>query len=617
VVEGGVNIDTSDPHAFLEALTVGAQHTAARNDDAVRIRDLPVIDPYDPGFAAVALAWASDKWSRGPVAPMHFRDIQASALLSISRAGGGLLPIGTGWGKTLISLLAADALGARRPLLLIPPAMRLPFENARRDYNRSFKVPTNLRVMAYSQLSTSTSTDALDRLAPDVIVADEAHNLRHMDAARTKRVARYLKKNPHVKCVWMSGTLTSKSIRDYAHLSEWALKNGSPAPLPAHFPQLQAFSAVLDARAVKGSGENRYAASAQVSDFVTFSPLFPDWSAYSNDTEDEEDEAGVKCSPRVARARAIYRKRLGSTPGVVSTSSASVGASLRFMERRLEVPEVIGAHLEHLEKTWTRPDGEELVDAIAKWRCGRQLTQGFFYRWKWPGGIVDKDWMGTRSAWHREVRQILQRNVPHLDSPLLVTQAVRRALAGEPSLVSDDMALLEAYKAWEPHSHKRWGRGRTPPTETVWCDDYLIQDALRWLDEKENRAGLLWYEDNAVGDKLAEAGVRVYGSGTNPEEIQGAFAAALSIAVHSDGKNLQKHHRNLMLSWPPSGKTMEQLVSRTHRAGQEEDEVFVDFYHHTEPAMNAVATARNDARYIEETTGVTQRLLFGDWIFHE
>jgi hypothetical protein len=62
---------------------------------------------------------------------------------------------------------------------------------------------------------------------------------------------------------------------------------------------------------------------------------------------------------------------------------------------------------------------------------------------------------------------------------------------------------------------------------------------------------------------------------------------------------------------------MEQLVSRTHRSGQEEDEVLVDFYHHTEPAKNAVATARGDARYIEETTNVTQRLLFGDWIFLE
>lgn len=612
-----MNVDTSDPHAFLASLSAGAEHSLARHDEATRIRDLPVVDPYDPTFVSVALAWATARWSRGPDAPMQFRPLQAAALLTVVQAGGGLFPIGTGWGKTLLSMLAADALGAVRPLLLIPPSMLNSFQRAKAEYARSFKIPGNLRVLTYSQLSVANSTSAMDRLAPDVIVADEAHNLRHMDAARTKRVYRYLQARPGTKCVWMSGTLTSKSIKDYAHLAAWALKNGSPAPNPKNFNALKAFAAVLDAKPTKGSGDNRYNAPAQVSDFVTFAPLFPDWQEWSNDTEDDEDEYGVKCSPRVARARALFRQRLNSTPGVVGTSTASVGAALRFVERRVRVPEVVAAHLERLETTWTRPDGEELVDAIAKWRCGRQLTQGFFYRWKWPDGVVDKEWMSARSVWHREVRGVLSRNQPHLDSPLLVTMAVRRALVGEESPVSDNDTLLAAYEAWEPHSRKRWGRGRTPPTETVWCDDYLIQDALRWVQEPGNEAGLVWYEDNAVGAKLAEAGLRVYGAGTNPEDIQGAYPAALSIAVQSDGKNLQKHSRNLMLSWPPSGKTMEQLVSRTHRSGQEADEVLVDFYHHTEPAKNAVATARGDARYIEETTNVTQRLLFGDWIFLE
>lgn len=608
-----MTLDTTNPKAFLDALGSGAEHLLQRVDDATRVRDLPVFDSTDPALVSLAQQYARARWSRGPDAPMQFRDIQAVALFTAATTGGFLGPIGTGWGKTILTLLLADALGAKRPLLLIPPSMRLPFENARREYAKSFKIPANLRVLAYSQLSTASSTDALDRLAPDVIVADEAHNLRHMDAARTKRVARYLKKHPEVKCCWLSGTLTSKSVKDYAHLSEWALRLGSPVPFPAHYNQLTAFCAVLDAKPTKGQGDSRYNAPAAPSDFITFSPLFPNWSDYSNDTDDDEDEAGVKCSPRVAKARALFRARLATTPGVVTTSAASVGAALRFIERGIELPDVIAHHLENLEKTWTRPDGEELVDAIAKWRCGRQLTQGFYYRWRWPDGVVDREWMTARAAWHREVRQVLQRNVPHLDSPLLVTQAVRRALANEESLVEDEGQLLAAYEAWEPHSKKRWGRGRTPPTETVWCDEYLIHDALAW--KHANPTGLLWYEDNAVGDKLAEAGIRVFGSGTNPEDIAGEYAAALSIAVHADGKNLQQHNANLMLSWPPSGKVLEQLVSRTHRSGQEADEVLFEFYHHTEPAKNAVASSRNDARYIQDTTGVAQRLVFGDWIF--
>lgn len=663
-------MNTSDPLAFLNALGDGGNNPAlARADDATRIRDLPVVDVRAPDFEAVAMSWASSRWSRGPDAPMQFRPIQAVTLLTVHLTGGGLLPIGTGWGKTLVSMLAADAMGARRPLLLIPPAMRASFEAARREYSASFRIPSNLRVLAYSQLSTSASTDMLDRLAPDVIVADEAHNLRHMDAARTKRVSRYLKKNRGTRCVWASGTLTSKSIRDYAHLAEWALGTGSPAPLTTHYPQLQAFAAVLDAKPVKARGDERYNAPAQLNDFVIFAPLFPDWKAWSNEPEDadaESETSEVVCTPRVRQARKLFRERLVSTPGVVTTSEASVGAALNFIERTVDLPEVVAYHLNQLELTWTRPDGEELQTAIEKWRCGRQLTQGFYYRWTWPDGIVDKAWMATRSAWHREVRAIVQRNEPHLDSPMLVARAARRALswasgvhatetrppapmepqaedytlvesaayekdkaawrvnrlawenwrpAVGPGPLADEVALLQALEDWLPHSTKRWGRLRTPPTETVWIHDYVLRDALAWV--QDNPTGLVWYEDNAVGNKLAELGLQVYGSGRNPEDIAGRHAGALSAFVHSDGKNLQKHSANLLLSTPPNGKTMEQLVSRTHRAGQMEDTVTVEFYHHTEPAKKAIAEARNDARYIQDTTGVGQRLVYGDWIFSE
>lgn len=612
-------MNTSDPLAFLNALGDGGNNPAlARADDATRIRDLPVVDVRAPDFEAVAMSWASSRWSRGPDAPMQFRPIQAVTLLTVHLTGGGLLPIGTGWGKTLVSMLAADAMGARRPLLLIPPAMRASFEAARREYSASFRIPSNLRVLAYSQLSTSASTDMLDRLAPDVIVADEAHNLRHMDAARTKRVSRYLKKNRGTRCVWASGTLTSKSIRDYAHLAEWALGTGSPAPLTTHYPQLQAFAAVLDAKPVKARGDERYNAPAQVSDFVIFAPLFPDWKDWSNEPEDadaESETSEVVCTPRVRQARRLFRERLVSTPGVVTTSEASVGAALNFIERTIDLPEVVAYHLNQLELTWTRPDGEELQTAIEKWRCGRQLTQGFYYRWTWPDGVVDKAWMATRSAWHREVRAIVQRNEPHLDSPMLVARAARRALNNheDPGPLAKETALLQALEDWLPHSTKRWGRLRTPPTETVWIHDYVLRDALAWVED--NPTGLVWYEDNAVGSKLAELGLQVYGSGRNPEDIAGRHAGALSAFVHSDGKNLQKHSANLLLSTPPNGKTMEQLVSRTHRAGQMEDTVTVEFYHHTEPAKKAIAEARNDARYIQDTTGVGQRLVYGDWIF--
>ena len=585
--------------------TPGAPVRVVVEDEAERIRDLPWADYGDAEVRAAAVEWATARWSK-PGAKMQFRDIQALALLVGHLTDGAFLPIGTGWGKSLISLLAADALGARRPLLLIPPAMRVPLDNARtRDYAPSFRLPSNLKIMAYSQLSQATSTDVLERLAPDVIVADEAHNLRHADAARTKRLIRYLRAHPNTRVVLMSGTLTSKSVRDYAHLAEWALKKNSPVPRTTFFPVLTAFCSILDAKSVKTDGDgNHFASEPAPHDWSMFSALYPEW-------QEEED-----IPTRTARARERYMQRLLSSPGVVGTDSLSVGASLYFVERRIETPPVVTAALADLADRWQRPDGEELVLALDVWRCGRQLSQGFYYRWTWPHpdnkpDEADKDWLRTRAQWHREVRDICKRNLPHLDSPLLVTMAARRALEGQASPLTKEPLLLHALEEWQPHARRRWHGKPTPPTATVWLDRFLIDDALAWL--KEHPTGLMWYADKAMAEGLAERGVRVFGAGTNPEEIQGAYGAALSLHVHKDGKNLQKHTENLFLDFLPSGSPMEQALSRTHRAGQEADEVYAYLYAHTEPARDAVAKARNDARYIQDTMNTPQRLCYGTW----
>lgn len=590
----------------------------ARSDDATRIRDLRTSIKDDPRLVQEALEWANAKWSRGPQAPMQFRPIQAVSLYEAYRSGGALLPIGTGHGKTLLSLLAADALGALRPLILVPPSMLVSFKLAMGEYNKSFKIPANLRWLAYSNLSSPKSSDLLKKLRPDVLVGDEAHNLRYFDAARTKRVKAYLDAHPDTRCVWMSGTLTSTGVRDYAHLAQWALRAGSPLPLTSNYNALQSFAMVLDAKATRESGGGgRFVSSAQHADWVRFSPLFPDWDAYADDTEDadaDEENPEARISPRVHEARRRFRTRLATCPGVVTTQDPSSRASLLFRPRDVTVPEVVVAHLEQLEKTWRRPDGEELVDAIAKWRCGRQISQGFFYRWRWPNGEVDTEWMRTRSGWLRAVREVVKHGETHLDSEANVRKQTLLYVAGDhESLVWGNDALASAWREWEPHSRKRWGRLTTPPTETVWLDDFIIRDALAWLEEPGNEKGLVWYEDTAIAIRLAKEGIPVYGSGTNPEEIEGRFAAALSLDVHADGKNLQKHSVNLVLSWPTSGKVAEQFISRTHRAGQLADEVRFDYYNHTEPAARAVRESRNYAKYIEDTTGLRQRLCYGDW----
>jgi hypothetical protein len=57
----------------------------------------------------------------------------------------------------------------------------------------------------------------------------------------------------------------------------------------------------------------------------------------------------------------------------------------------------------------------------------------------------------------------------------------------------------------------------------------------------------------------------------------------------------------------------EQLIGRTHRQGQLADEVEVYVFAHGAFA-DALETARERAKYIENTTGNTQKLLLASWL---
>ena len=164
----------------------------------------------------------TDKYSK-PGETFHLRSIQSQALAEIEKMGGLVAPIGVGHGKFLISALAGTALNADRPLLLVPPALVAQTEKEIQKFQSLCKIPNNLQVLSYGKLSVAAGTALLESVRPDVIIADECHYLRHRTAARTKRVIRYFKNHPNAKFVGLSGTFTSKSLKDYAHLVELAL----------------------------------------------------------------------------------------------------------------------------------------------------------------------------------------------------------------------------------------------------------------------------------------------------------------------------------------------------------------------------------------------------------
>lgn len=546
---------------------------------------------------------------------------QAWALTEAAENQGLLGPIGVGHGKTLLDMLTPMVVESKRAILLLPPPLKLQFlQTDWHFYGQHWQLPNLagtgrateyeagkpfLYVMSFAELSSAKNTEVLDKLQADTIIVDEGHNLRNKNAARTKRFLRYLQKAVNLY-VW-SGTLTSKSIKDYAHLSEYALGDGSPVPL--FWPTVEEWSTHLDPIDVR-------------------TPVGSLWKLGGEDT--------VRLG--LTDAKPLFQRRLTETPGVVTSGdSASCNASLLISERPLVVPTVVLQALSKFDESarkeaWQRPDGEEIVDALTAARTARELSCGFYYRWRWSGekqSVIEK-WLEARKNWHRELREKLKRGGPHMDSPLLVTQAAIRWHEGYVHIERDEegnelrRVAVKPYTrngprpTWDSECWLPWKEVRgtaSPATEAVWLSDFMLEDVLKWLAEGP---GLAWYEFGSFAQRLVtmarEQRIPVSFAGPGKEGNQlvdaltGKEAVLASIRAHGTGKNLQAFCRNLVANPPSDGATWEQLLGRTHRAGQMQDEVTFEVYRHSEAMRNAVERARDLSAHIEGTFGVTQRL---------
>lgn len=534
--------------------------------------------------------------------------IQAWALYEAAQVGGILGPIGVGHGKTLLDLLVSMVLpDVKTAVLLLPPNLKAQLlEIDWHFYGQHWKLPNlaggrwlvpgrpTLHVVAFSELSGSRATDLLHRLRPDVVVVDEAHSVRNRTAARTKRFLRYFNDHRNVRLFAWSGTLTSRSLKDYAHLSNLALGEGSPTPL--HWPTVEEWAGHLDPSEFRSP-------PGRLSQFG------PD-------------------------ARIGFAQRVVESQGVISSGdTASCQASLVISERPFTAPKVVLTHLEELDATWTRPDGEELVDAMSVGRCARELSCGFYYRWRWPRKepteVIER-WLKVRKEWRKELREKLKLSRPHMDSPLLCTKAAIRWYKGYTHVERDESGAEVERRivpprttsgplpVWPSLCWPEWEEVHDtakPETEAIWLDEGFVEDCLAWLADGP---GLLWYEFDGLAQRVHQRArerriaVTRAGPGADGNQavlgLQGTEAVVASIRAHGTGKNLQQFSRNLVANPPSSGSDWEQLLGRTHRAGQKEDLVSVEVYRHTEAVRKAVEKARDLSEYIEETFGATQKL---------
>lgn len=523
---------------------------------------------------------------RLPGSTATLKPVQAWALYEMSRLGGLLGPIGVGHGKTLLNILAPMAVpNCRLAVLLLPPALKAQMSENWAHWAKHFRVPNlsghgtydktrpSVVIISYYELQNAKATTLLESICPDLIVADEAHNLRHKKSARTGRVLRYLAVHPQTRvCAW-SGTLTNKSILDYAHLSAICLKSGSP--LPVHWATAEEWSNALDSRP-RGMPSPAGALS--------------------------------KLCPNGETLREGFRKRLLGTPGVVATQGASVDCSLYILERKIETPSSISEALKKLRSTWDRPDGEKLKEGTAVAACARQLASGFYYRWEYPRkepkALIDK-WLEVRANYNSEIRAMLKNPKPHLDSEQLLRNAAQRH--------------IDKYEGplpkWESEYYAEWQATKDtvrPITVPVWVSDYLLEDCAR-----AEKGSLIWYEHDAFAPRLAQY-VHTFAAGDDSvRQEKGDRTVALSLLSHGTGLELQRFSNNVVANYPTATKLWEQFIGRTFRQGQKADEVLVQVYRHTPELRKAFRTAKADALYVKETQGTDQLLLTASYGFND
>jgi len=508
-----------------------------------------------------------------PHGEMTLKPAQAAALLEFQRYHALVGLIGTGKGKALLSFLLKQVINVRVAVILVPPSLVEQTSRVFVAMAKHWQLDSgNTHVVSYSTLSSPTRGDILERLKPDIIIADEAAKLRNPTSARSIRVYRYLDLNPHCYFCPLSGTMTVRGLKDYQKLMKYAMRHGveTGMPIPEYYPTLREWSSALD---------------SNVKDFQRRPP-----GALRQFCIDKEEPTRVG-----------FRRRLISTPGVVATGFDDEELpALVISKRHLELPEKVKHAIQTLEKEWMRPDGEEFSDILKLVKTVKELACGFWYKWVWPNGEPDLEWIDARAKWNSAVRERLKHPGPGMDSPLLLYNAAMRGAWKTPF-----------FEPWVKVKNRHGAEG--PPTEAQWIDsNFMVGDAAAW---GKQQPGIIWYLHDALGQEIAKHGnFPIYGAGkeagTGLLDEKGDRTVVVSMHAHKEGKNLQHaFHRNLITTPPSSGDTLEQVIARTHRDGQPEDEVLVDMYLHVVRFEAAFAQAYKDAIYMEQSLGNPQKVI--------
>lgn len=577
---------------------------------------------------------------------------------------GLFAPMGVGSGKSLIAIMVA-ARAYKKPhlrdgspngkviLLIVTPGTYDAYMNRHIPWART-KVPLNVPfygmggkssanrlayakarrkgcyIMPNSLLSSKDTSEFLERLKPDVVILDEAHNCANSSAARTKRLFASKGSGGYVtthapEFIPLSGTMTKKSLRDYHHLLKAALHHGMPLPMSSQMAT--EWAAVIDA----GCGEPSSAATGPIKPMV-------DWARRNNPGEDFAfDTSGI---------RKAYKYRLRSTPGVVATGDESIGTSLRLTNVPVKDYEQnpgwakLKEYLDGVNELWVTPDGDELEHAIHTYKWLYELSAGFYNQLLWPAVAALAERRRVREP---EAESLLARALEHHEAHQEYARALRTFLAEHakpqldtPMLVGRDMHTHGAahvgdrlYGLWQTMKGLEFEGMPERDSSAVRVCDYKVKAAVEWAKTvPAGRGAVFWVYHQEIGEwvfeELRNAGIDAVHcpagsdkviSGLGDPELggKGDRHVVASIAAHGEGKNLQAFQHQYVVQWPRSAVRAEQMLGRLHRQGQEADELVCLTNSTLEFDFVNFAACLNDALYIHATTDSPQKVIYCDY----
>jgi hypothetical protein len=585
----------------LSRYDLGAAPAAVSGDriietpDLARVRALRAREPITPEqVEAMSRMFAPHNTD------LHLHDHQAVALRELYQTGGLVAPLKVGAGKTLITQLAPTLLRAERPVFVTQASL---IDEAKSEFVTYRSAGWDVRLphlVSYAKIGSKKSEHELMRLAPDLLMFDEAHKLKNLKSASSvRRVARAIQAlRPRV--AMLSGSMFGPKLMEYWHLLCWAL--GPHAPVPLVHAEACAWAQALD--------------------------------------QDTDGFRRTELGALATLPGADFHEYKLSRAGIVPTMGEQCTAAIELHRWAPPMPPVLEGMIAEVHATKTRPDGELLEDAEVADTL-QQLAQGFWYRWD---PMPPDWWLDPRRGWHRYVRTIVDMHLDGFDSPFMVRSALARLPRTDYVLRPEHKAAAAEVLEVDPHAilPQHWYRtvqrpcpaaeppdadlGRAlmhawdevkeryePTTVAEWIDDAPLRAAAEYAQAAGTDPCLVWTRHTAAGVRLRELGIPYFAGGTNPRIVAGQASIACSIAAHGTGKNLQAWHRNLILTCPANTRTLEQLMGRTHRKGQSAATVSYAFMTCTDYQRDVLSRVQSEAPAAGESAGSVLKIAKGTW----